>query len=204
MKLLLASDSTVTLYVVVKGAVDIAYDVIFDNVRVLPGTSPTISVPPNHSLQYGVSRHASTNPTYTGDVVSSPLVQAVSRGPRTKSLAEGTILFALNLTADICSSFSPLLAQYIYEARSVNGDSAWNVVTASSGALNHLFGIVRVADVARKKTCERRPIHQSKIVQRTPSWYLPGSSGCQRQRSSVIVLQTPFSAPLQAAVGPGT
>jgi hypothetical protein len=37
-------------------------------------------------------------------------------------------------------------------------------VTASSGALNHLFGIVRVADVARKKTCERRPIHQSKVV----------------------------------------
>jgi hypothetical protein len=62
-------------------------------------------------------------------------------------------------------------------------DSAWNVVTASSGALNHLFRIVRVADVARKKTCERRPIHQPKVARRTPSWYWPGSPGCHRQRS---------------------
>ena len=56
------------------------------------------------------------------------------------------------------------MANSIYEPRSVNGDFAWNVVTASSGALNHLFGIARIADVARKKTCERRPIHQSKVV----------------------------------------
>src|SRR5690606_23964785 len=77
----------------------------------------------------------------------------------------------------------------------VHGGDSWSrgrEGAAWGGALNHLFGIVPRGNVARKETCERRPIHTSKVASRsgfrrslrgTPSWQGSGSPGSHAVRS---------------------